>query len=302
MNLPITHERVLGLFVIDLQVAGKRDATIEHYSSATKNFAEWYKATFGREPHLEDLSLSLSKQYLVGLRNKHESTATVKNRFVGYRAFTNWLEQEGLVSSSLTSGIPTPRVDDTVKEPVPIEEVKRVIEFLNKRRNWKTTAIIQLMAETGMRSSEVRGLSCNSIDWEAQTITLTKTKNHGTRTVAFSYELHRALLRHLGGQLAGPQLVFPNAAGHAYRRETLWALVRKAFKQAGSTYIVGPHVLRHSAASAYALAGMDSRDMDTIFGWDDPRSGRTYTRTVMERRAVNAQRALSPFKPTDQRK
>jgi integrase len=147
------------------------------------------------------------------------------------------------------------------------DEIGRVVAAATPR--WRLLFITA--AHTGARISELLALQASDIDWDANTISISKqlgrdgtlgrTKTErGVRTIGMSDELRRALREHV--LASGPGFVFACESGRppSYRnaRRALASAVDGAgIEYEKTTHRVGFHVFRHGAVSALIRAGAD---------------------------------------------
>ena len=285
MNPIDEHERLLRSFAIDLKLARKSPATIGHYTEATRAFAKWW----GKP--LEKAKPADIKDYMLWM-DESLSKSTVRNRFAGLRAFYKWAVVSSEFDTDPTRNIPVPPRPDVQKAIVTVDDVLLVLRLLEKEKNFRDAAVVALLYETGIRSRNLCELRARDINWKDETIQLSDTKTKVPVTVPLGGYTQKYLLRILR-EVDGDEYVFRTRTGRPFTRSTLWDVVQKAFAKAGIK--AHPHLMRHSAASALALAGMDSKDLDVLFGWSDPRTSLTYTRQVASQRAVKKSREFHPL-------
>lgn len=292
MNVENELERCIAMFSLDLKVSGKRAPTVTHYTTGTLRFAKWWEEHQGKPFAPKAVTKTDVKLWVVYLRDTYKPS-TVRNFFVGFRSFCKWAVGEGVMKSDPTVGIATPEMPTTEKQIVGPEDILTVLKMLERKKNWRDASIIAMLFESGIRSRELCTMLNRQVDWEKEAIHLEFTKSGQPRVTMLGPQTQRYLLRL--GQQSKPKEdpVFISRTGKMLNRSTLYDIVHKHFGAAGLD--AHPHLMRHSAASALALAGMDSKDLDEVFGWDDPRTSKVYTRQVSKQRALNAQRKLSPL-------
>jgi integrase len=111
---------------------------------------------------------------------------------------------------------------------------------------------LRLMALTGMRGCEVRGLRWEEVDLGRRVVRLPRTKTGKPREVPLSSPA-AALLRRMGG---GEGLVFPGArSGEALSHSTLHNAWRRV-REAAGVPDARPHDLRHAFATRAVEAGL----------------------------------------------
>jgi integrase len=89
------------------------------------------------------------------------------------------------------------------------EECNRLLEACEKSRNKYLTLIVLLAITTGMRQSEILGMTWDCIDFDRQTITLKETKNGRPRIVSLVGQPLQMLREQYLKRSLYTQLVFP---------------------------------------------------------------------------------------------
>lgn len=154
-------------------------------------------------------------------------------------------------------------------------------------------AFILIAINTGMRRGEILGLTRQSIDLRNRTVTLTETKNGEARHVYLNdaaFAALESLPRRMDGRYFPPTT--PNQMSVQYAR---------ACRRAGIEDC-RLHDSRHTFASHQAMAGVQSRGLQTLLGHKDPRMTQRYSHLsdAYLRTAVNAVNlGASPITPTN---
>lgn len=158
---------------------------------------------------------------------------------------------------------------------------------------------------TGMRMSELIGLTWDRVDFERNTITVDrqlqrhnrafylaplKTRG-GRRTIPMSSSLIEKLKAMKGGALLAPvsefssvpDLVFLNSSGQPHHRKTVLKTVNQTMR-AANVPMVGFHALRHTCASILINAGADALRVQRQLGHSSVRMTlETYSHLFEER-------------------
>ena len=125
-----------------------------------------------------------------------------------------------------------------------------------------------LAFNTGMRRSEILGLTRRSVDWDNRMVTLEETKN-GQKRHVFLNEAALAALRSLPPRLDSPRL-FP------FKRAAVTMALRRILKRAGIEDF-RLHDARHTFASYQAMAGLQPRALQELLGHKDARMTMRYS-------------------------
>ena len=152
----------------------------------------------------------------------------------------------------------------------------------------RDTAIMELLYATGIRVSELCGLDLGDLDQERRTVRVLG-KGSRERTVPVGLPAVRAVARwcHDGRPvLAGPgsaSAIFLGARGGRLDPRTARRVVHARIAAVPSAPDVGPHGLRHAAATHLLEGGADLRSVQEILGHASLASTQIYTHVSVER-------------------
>jgi integrase/recombinase XerD len=286
----LAAEPLLRSFERHLRAERKRQQTIDHYVGASRQFLEFAQAE--NLPPLEAVSREHVELWLERLHKTYRPHS-VRNRFVGLRIFLKWLHAEGEISRDPTARVRMPQVDEVQKDVASPEDVSKVLAMLTKQKRDRDTAIIAILYDTGMRSSELADLRMEHVHLDTGILFIEKSKNHRTRAVKLSDEGVRYVDRYLRRLKRTPEYLIEGKRGKLNRTTIYWT-VRGAFEAAGVKGTIGAHDLRHTSAT-HASAEMSERDMMTLYGWSDSDMARHYARQGLEAAALAAHDRASPL-------
>jgi integrase/recombinase XerC len=152
----------------------------------------------------------------------------------------------------------------------------------------RDAAILELFYATGIRVSELCGLDASSVDHGRRTIRVLG-KGDKERTVPVGIPALGALIR---WQQDGRPLLVTAASGSAMflgvrggrlDPRTARRLVHTRLRAAGASREVGPHGIRHTAATHLLEGGADLRSVQEILGHSSPATTQIYTHVSIER-------------------
>jgi integrase/recombinase XerC len=146
--------------------------------------------------------------------------------------------------------------------------------------------IVELLYGTGIRVSELIGLDVDDIDNDRRTLRVLG-KGNKERTVPFGTPAEAALREwlttgrpSLAGTKTGAALLI-GARGGRLDPRTAREVVHRATGSAATS--VGPHALRHSAATHLLEGGADLRVVQELLGHASPVTTQRYTHVTVER-------------------
>jgi integrase/recombinase XerD len=152
----------------------------------------------------------------------------------------------------------------------------------------RDAAMLELMYATGIRVSELTGLTVNSINWQVGYL-VAMGKGGKERIVPVGKTAYERVKRYLEG--ARPQLLkgrqsdclFLNRSGKGLTRQGFWKIVKKYAAKVNLAKKVHPHTFRHSFATHLLEGGADLRSVQIMLGHADISTTQIYTHVTRER-------------------
>jgi site-specific recombinase XerD len=208
-------------------------------------FGRWLVAR-GRPATLDELTRSAIREWLAELVESGKAPGTVRTRWKGLHRFCGWLVAEDELAVNPMAGLSAP---DAPAPPVPVlsdDELATLIKACQGKRWYdrRDEAVIRFLLDTGVRVSELCGLTTADVDLDREMAMVTG-KGRKVRPVYYGTRTARALDR-----------------WQRERRKHRWAHV--------AAYFLGrlhPHRFRHTFAHDYLLAGGEGTDLKRLAGW-----------------------------------
>jgi site-specific recombinase XerD len=180
----------------------------------------------------------------------------------GLRAFGNWLLGDGLAEARALRTLARPRVPRMIKEPLADDDLRRLLAVANTR----DAAILLLLVDTGLRVSEVAGITL--ADLRADGSIKVMGKGAKERIVPVGSAARRAIGRYLDERAElnhdGPLLL--GQSGEGLTVTGIQQLLRRLSARAGVTARCNPHRFRHTFAHHYLVNGGDVFTLQQILG------------------------------------
>jgi len=144
-------------------------------------------------------------------------------------------------------------------------------------------AILMLLATYGFRSGEVAGLCLEDVNWESETISISRPKQRREQEYPLVSQIGEAILRYL-------QHVRPRCARREiflthkppFRRLSPGALYRVVSTRLGTLGIQiprrGPHSLRHACAGHLVAEGFSLKEIGDHLGHRSAEATRIYAK------------------------
>jgi integrase/recombinase XerC len=253
--------------------------------------------------HLETIGVTdISQLELIHLRSwlanqqvKGGARTTLSRRAVSVRLFTKWAVKNKYLAKDVAATLATPKGHRTLPEVLDIADAKTAMDSLATRAAEEETpislrdvAMVELLYATGARVAELCGLDVSDIDYDRQTIRVLG-KGNKERSIPLGNPAMKALnvwLKEgrdsIKNSLSG-NAVFLGARGKRIDQRTVRTVVYNALQAIEGIERMGPHALRHSAATHLLEGGADLRTVQEILGHASLATTQIYTHVSTER-------------------
>jgi integrase/recombinase XerC len=241
----------------------------------------------------KDLTIEHIRSWLANLQTTGVARSTLTRRIVSIRAFTNWAAANGWLTSDLGAKLAVPKAHRTLPEILNVDEAAQVLKALEVKAGEEETAInlrdlamLEVLYASGIRVSELCGLNLGDIDQSRNTLSVIG-KGDRQRVVPLGIPAIKALQNYLSNGRAeflnnkSADAVFLGTRGKRIDQRTVREVVYEAMKAVGAT--MGPHGLRHSAATHLLEGGADLRTVQEILGHASLATTQIYTHVSPER-------------------
>jgi integrase/recombinase XerC len=244
---------------------------------------------------IAQLELNHLRSWLANQQIKGGARTSLSRRITSIRLFTKWAVKNNYLAKDVGTTLATPKGHRILPDVLEIDEAKTAMDSLATRASEEQTplslrdvAIVEMLYATGARVSELCGLDFNDIDYDRQTIRVLG-KGNKERTIPFGNPALRALdlwLKQGRAQIAqshSGDAVFIGARGKRIDQRTVRTVVYEALSAIEGIERMGPHALRHSAATHLLEGGADLRTVQEILGHASLATTQIYTHVSTER-------------------
>ncbi len=238
---------------------------------------------------LRTLRSWLAKQQTLGL-----SRTTLARRATAARVFTAWLARTGRAAQDAGASLGSPKKHTSLPPVLRADEASDLIRAAADRADdgspvgLRDVAMLELLYATGIRVGELTGLDVDDIDRERNVVRVLG-KGRKERTVPFGRPAARALdfwLKHGRPQLAVPgsgAAVFLGARGGRIDQRAVRTMVHRRIADVPGAPDIGPHGLRHTAATHLLEGGADLRSVQELLGHASLATTQLYTHVTTDR-------------------
>jgi len=250
----------------------------------------------GRHVELPAVSEPVVQDYLAFLRASGRAPASVARALVAVRSLHRFLVDEGHAPTDPTGDVGGPKVPQGLPKALSEEEVERLLGAVagDEAPARRDRAILEVLYATGMRISELVGLSLGDLALDEGVIRVFG-KGSKERLVPVGRFARLALDEWLSpagrGSMAperwarrgDSEAVFLNTRGGRLSRQGAWGIIRHYGDRVGLGARLTPHVLRHSCATHMLDHGADIRVVQELLGHASIATTQVYTKVSTER-------------------
>lgn len=234
--------------------------------------------------------------FIEGLRAAGQAPASVRRATVTVRSWHRFLADEGVVAFDPSADVTPPKIPSAVPKALTEEQIVRLLDVAVDvdAAGFRDRAILETLYGTGMRISEMCGLSLADLDLGDRLVRVLG-KGAKERVLPVGRIAAAALTEWLsphGRALLEPkrwarrgdaEAVFLNQRGGRLTRQGAWGVVRKHALTADLADVVHPHVLRHSCATHLLEHGADIRSVQELLGHASLTTTQRYTKVTTDR-------------------
>jgi len=252
------------------------------YGNDLRKFVRFLEAR--KVPTLNSVSRKQILDFLLIRKGQGLSTSSISRLLVSIKIFFRYLHQESLLVRNVTDSMDSPKLWKVLPETLSVKEVNRLLVCPSGDTPYaiRNRAIMETLYATGLRVSELCGLTLDAIHFDAGYLRCIG-KGQKERVVPFSKNLRKILCEYL--ETVRPRFskdpmnrfVFLTRRGKEFSRKSIWKLIKQYALKAGITKTVSPHTLRHSFASHLLHNGAPLRVIQEMLGHSDISTTQLYT-------------------------
>ncbi|MEJ2856400.1 MULTISPECIES: tyrosine recombinase XerC [unclassified Saccharothrix] len=243
---------------------------------------------------VEAVDLAGLRSWLAAQHAAGASRTSLARRAASARAFTAWATRTGLLADDPGPRLAAPRPHRTLPAVLRQEQAKAAMTAAEVGAEQgdpvalRDQAVVELLYATGVRVAELCGLDLDDIDYSQRVIRVLG-KGRRERTVPFGVPAERAVRRWVEqGRSAlvsdrSHRALFVGARGGRLDPRTARRVVHDVVGAVPESADIGPHGLRHSAATHLLEGGADLRTVQELLGHATLATTQLYTHVTVDR-------------------
>ncbi|NKQ56843.1 tyrosine recombinase XerC [Amycolatopsis sp. K13G38] len=298
--LPETAGRLLDDYERHLRLErGLSEHTVRAYLGDVVSLLDFLhgKASTARSAALDGLDVAVLRAWLADQRNQGASRTTLARRSAAVRTFTAWARRTGELETDPGARLVAPRTHRTLPAVLRQGEASDVLEASNAGAEQadpqalRDHAVLELLYAAAVRVSELCGLDIADVDFGSRVLRVLG-KGGKERVVPFGVPADRALRAWLdkgrpamvaAATKADTMALFIGVRGGRLDPRAARRIVHDAVNSVPGAADMGPHGLRHSAATHLLEGGADLRSVQELLGHATLATTQLYTHVTVER-------------------
>lgn len=283
-DLPAT----VRFFLSHRVAAGLSPASIAFYRSQLKPFAAYCSSRCLR---ITDLSSDRLIDYLQYRRANGRSTRMLFSEFTAIHALLTWALADKRAKVGVLDNVRWPKTPTSMIESFSFEDVQRLLQAASQGREpQRDRAIILVMADTGVRASELCGVKDSDVRDNRMKVLGKGSKERWVPLAALTLDAIREWRQH---RPKGVHTLFVTRYRTAFTRDSLYALFKRLGERGGVTDArCSPHTMRHTTATQWIRMGGDLKNLQRLLGHTDYRQTLRYVDSASDLEVEKAHRRV----------
>lgn len=284
-------------------------------ATALDDFAIHLEAERGRSPHtvrayrgdltglltgiddLAELDLAALRRWLAAGHAAGAGRSTLARRAAAARSFTAWARRTGRIATDPGARLVSPRPRPALPAVLAVEQAASMLDAAEAGAAegepvaLRDQLVLELLYATGVRVAELCGLDLDDVDPGRRALRVLG-KGNRERTVVYGVPAAAALVRWLeSGRTAlvrdgSPPAILLGSRGGRLDPRIAREVVHRAVAAVPGAPDIGPHGLRHAAATHMLEGGADLRYVQELLGHAKLATTQLYTHVTVERLKV----------------
>ncbi|MFM9376349.1 tyrosine recombinase XerC [Gordonia sp. VNK21] len=267
---------------------GHSEHTVRAYTGDVKGLIAFAGA---RAVPVGDIDLPLLRAWLAEHTRRGAARTTVARQVSSAKTFCAWAARESVLPADPALRLQAPKAHRVLPTVLDADEADRAVTAAAGDEPDEPVAlrdrlILELLYSCGIRVGELCGLDCGDVDADRRVLRVVG-KGDKQRSVPYGPPAARALQDwltrgrpELATAASGEALLLGVRGGRLDQRMAR-TVVHRATGEAGTS--IGPHGLRHSAATHLLEGGADLRVVQELLGHSSLATTQLYTHVSVER-------------------
>ena len=248
--------------------------TLKSYEEDLIALVLYLEEVEGRSVEICEVTTLDLRRFIAELQQAGYAKATISRKLACLRSFFRFAVREGWVEANVAKPLRNPRTGRKLPHFLSTDEITKLLESppSTTPSGLRDRAILETMYSSGLRVSELVGLSLEDIDFSGDLIRV-RGKGRKERLSPLGSYAQKALKKWMTKRKPDPkgskndiQAVFLNRFGRRLTSRSVGRMLEKYLKQCGLDQRTSPHTLRHSFATHLLDRGADIRSVQELLG------------------------------------
>ncbi len=283
----------ISQYLAELERQGSSKHTVRNYGSDLDQFAAYFEPPGATAPSLEQLDLSLLREWLGSLYENGLAAVSIRRKLAAVRALFAFHRREGLLVTNVAARLRTPKAPQRLPDVMSEEKTNGLLDAveagdpygqgIEKPSRERDVAMLEILYGCGLRVSELVGLNLESLDLSGSWLRVLG-KGNKERQVPMTGRAVDAVTRYLTSRQARPdeRAVFLNSRGTRLGDRQVRRLVKFYALLATGDSTVHPHSFRHAYATHLLSDGADLRAIQELLGHARLSTTQKYTKVSLK--------------------
>ena len=267
---------------------GLSENTLSAYRRDLTAFSHWIFKN--KQIQIGDTQREFIQLYLADRVRSGASPRSAARLLSSLRRFFRYQIREGQRKDDPTRDIEAPKIGRPLPETLSEEQITDLLHApdTGTSRGIRDRAMLEVLYSTGLRVSELVGLTLQQINLQAGILRVIG-KGSKERIVPLGEIAEDWIKKYLSEARAdlvvncNTDVVFSGRSGKPLTRQAFWYLIKKYAISAGIQSHLSPHTLRHAFATHLLNHGADLRVVQMLLGHSDLSTTQIYTHVARER-------------------
>jgi integrase/recombinase XerC len=279
----LPEEFAVALAAYERHLVSERDLTAHTVRAYLGDVAGMltHAAALG-QTSVDQLDIRTLRSWLARQQTLGKARSTMARRATAVRVFTAWALRTGRVRTDAGAQLGSPKAHKPLPPALDVSQARALLDAAAAQADpaqpgggspvgLRDVAILELLYATGARVGELCGLDIDDVD-RSRRVVRVFGKGRKERTVPYGLPADRALERwlvearpRLFAPCSGPAL-FLGARGKRIDQRAVRAMVHRRLAEVPGAPDLGPHGLRHTAATHLLEGGADLRTVQEMLG------------------------------------
>ncbi|HSU49107.1 MAG TPA: tyrosine-type recombinase/integrase [Segetibacter sp.] len=263
--------------------------TIISYKTDLSQFFDFLTFQYDN-PSLSAITPGFVRSWLADMRSDEIASKSLNRKISSLKSFFKYQMKVGEIKQSPMTTITSPKVGKRLPAFVAendMENLKQYVEFPDTWKGQTDKLLLDLFYATGMRLSELIGLSENQLDF-ANTQVKVLGKGNKERIIPISKDLANQLIDYIKrkkqyfSELPFNNL-FINEKGKPLYPKYVYTVVKTNLSLVTTLQKKSPHVLRHTFATHLTNNGADLNAVKELLGHSSLAATQIYTHNTIDK-------------------